>query len=122
MKHPIRAEAERDNQGDGRLFDRLNYLTRLSKDLSSEHNIDRLLETILNAAQNITNADGGTLYRVIPGKELVFEIVRTDSLGVVMGGTSGVPVPIAPLAVVRFCRLSESFQRRVICGIERRNG
>ncbi len=99
MKQPSRAEAEGENQGDGRIFDRLNYLTRLSKDLSSEHNIEQLLETILNAAQNITNADGGTLYRVVPGKELVFEIVRTDSLGVVMGGMSGVPVPIAPLAL-----------------------
>ena len=93
------AGAHDEKQSDGRLFDRLNYLTGVSKDLSSEHNIERLLETILNAAQNITNADGGTLYRVIPGKELIFEIVRTDSLGVVMGGISGVPVPIAPLSL-----------------------
>ena len=93
------AGAHDEKQRDERLFDRLNYLTGVSKDLSSEHNIERLLETILNAAQNITNADGGTLYRVIPGKELIFEIVRTDSLGVVMGGISGVPVPIAPLSL-----------------------
>ncbi len=84
---------------DGDVSDRLHYLTSVSKDLSSEQNIDRLLETILNAAQKITNADGGTMYRVTPDKELVFEIVRTDSLSVAMGGTSGVPVAISPLAL-----------------------
>lgn len=81
----------------GDAFARLNYLTRVSKALSSERDINRLLETILDAAQNITNADGGTLYRVNDDKELVFEIVRTDSLGVVMGGSSGIPVAIKPL-------------------------
>ena len=86
-------------QFEGGVFDRLDYLTRVSKDLSSEHNIERLLETILNAAQNITNADGGTLYRVTSDQKLVFEIVRTDSLGVIMGGTSGVPVSIKPLVL-----------------------
>ncbi len=77
--------------------DRLEFLTRVSKDLSGEHNLDRLLETILQAAQQITNADGGTLYRVTPDKELVFAIVRNDSLGVILGGTSGLPVTMPPL-------------------------
>ncbi len=81
----------------GDVFTRLNYLTRVSKALSSEHNIHRLLEAILDAGQNITNADGGTLYRVHNNKDLVFEIVRTDSLGVIMGGSSGIPVSIPPL-------------------------
>ena len=76
---------------------RLNYLTRVSKALSSEPDINRLLETILDAGQNITNADGGTLYRVKDDKELVFEILRTDSLGVTMGGSSGIPVALKPL-------------------------
>ena len=77
--------------------DRLKYLTQVSKDLSSEHRIERLLETILDVAQNITHADGGTLYRVSQDDKLVFEIVRTNSLGVIMGGTSGVPVAIKPI-------------------------
>jgi HD-GYP domain-containing protein (c-di-GMP phosphodiesterase class II) len=81
------------------VLERLNFLSRVSKELSSEHNTARLLETILNAAQHITNADGGTLYRVTSDDKLVFEIVRTDSLGVIMGGTSGLPVAIPPIAL-----------------------
>ncbi len=81
------------------VLERLNFLSRVSKELSSEHNTARLLETILNAAQHITNADGGTLYRVTSDDKLMFEIVRTDSLGVIMGGTSGLPVAIPPIAL-----------------------
>ncbi len=79
--------------------DRLEFLTRVSKDLSREHNLDRLLETILQAAQQITNADGGTLYRVTSDKKLAFAIVRNDSLGVILGGTSGLPVTMPPLSL-----------------------
>ena len=88
MVPSIRRGAANLSMSDGDVFDRLDYLTRVSKDLSSEHNINRLLETILDAAQNITNADGGTLYRVTPEKQLVFEIVRTDSIGVILGGSA----------------------------------
>ena len=58
------------SMSDGDALDRLDYLTRVSKDLSSERNINRLLETILDAAQNITNADGGTVCRVTPENNL----------------------------------------------------
>jgi len=48
--------------------------------------------------KKITNADGGTLYRVDIDKKLVhFEIVRTDSLDIAMGGTTGVEVPFYPV-------------------------
>ena len=83
------------------LLARLNYLTEVSKALSSEHDINRLLETILIAGKNITHADGGTLYRVVDGKQLVFEILHTDSLGAAMGGTSGFPVAIKPLPLFK---------------------
>ncbi|ATX80020.1 HD-GYP domain, c-di-GMP phosphodiesterase class II (or its inactivated variant) [Mariprofundus aestuarium] len=48
----------------------------------------RLLEMILVGAKLITRADGGTLYTVNDDKKLSFEIVRTTSLGIAMGGTS----------------------------------
>ena len=83
------------------LLARLNYLTEVSKALSSEHDINRLLETILIAGKNITHADGGTLYRVVDNKQLVFEILHTDSLGAAMGGTSGFPVSIKPLPLFK---------------------
>src|SRR5262249_44861978 len=62
-----------------------------------ETDITRLLETILVVAKWITNADGGTLYRVTEERTLKFEIMRTDSLGVAMGGTTGVDIPFDPV-------------------------
>ena len=51
------------------------------------------------AAKNITNADGGTLYRVTDERTLEFAILRNDTLGVAMGGTTGAPVPFYPIAL-----------------------
>ncbi|HWT53634.1 MAG TPA: HD domain-containing phosphohydrolase [Rhodocyclaceae bacterium] len=80
------------------LFQRLEQLNAIGAALSKERDIDRLLELILVAAKSITHADGGTLYRVTEdGKELRFEIVRTDSLDIAMGGTTGVAIPFPPL-------------------------
>jgi HD-GYP domain-containing protein (c-di-GMP phosphodiesterase class II) len=75
------------------LFHRLEQLNTIGAALSSERNIDRLLENILLAAKAITHADGGTLYRVSEDlKSLRFEIVRTDSLQIAYGGTTGEPI------------------------------
>ena len=46
------------------LFRRLEQLNEIGAALSSEREIGRLLEKILLAAKTITQADGGTLYRV----------------------------------------------------------
>ena len=79
-----------------RLFKSLQYLNNVGVALSQERDINHLLETILVAAKNITNADGGTLYRLIDDT-LKFEIVLNDSLGIKMGGTSGNPIPFYPI-------------------------
>ena len=72
------------------LLPRLEQLNEIGAALSDERDIDRLLESILLAAKAITHADGGTLYRVSDDrKSLHFEIVRTDSLGLALGGASG---------------------------------
>jgi HD-GYP domain-containing protein (c-di-GMP phosphodiesterase class II) len=77
-----------DNSSD--LFRRLEQLNAIGAALSKERDINRLLETILIAAKTITHADGGTLYRMTEdGKALRFEILRTDSLHIAMGGTTG---------------------------------
>jgi HD-GYP domain-containing protein (c-di-GMP phosphodiesterase class II) len=76
------------------LLDRLEELNAIGIALSSERNIDRLLETILLAAMRITHADAGTLYLLEPDKqELTFEIMRTNSLGKALGGSTGKPIP-----------------------------
>jgi HD-GYP domain-containing protein (c-di-GMP phosphodiesterase class II) len=75
---------------------RLEYLNAIGIALSQESDLDKLLETILIAAKNLTRADGGTLYRLVDDG-LKFEIVRNDSLAIAMGGTSGTPVPFYPI-------------------------
>ncbi|HEY0865545.1 MAG TPA: HD domain-containing phosphohydrolase [Lacunisphaera sp.] len=78
---------------------RLAELNQIGVALSQEKDLSRLLELILIAAKKITNADGGTLYRRHADKpgELAFEIIRTDSLGIAMGGTTGVKIPYPPI-------------------------
>jgi HD-GYP domain-containing protein (c-di-GMP phosphodiesterase class II) len=79
---------------------KLEYLNAIGIALSQERDINKLLETILVAAKNLTHADGGTLYRLV-GDKLQFEIVRTDSLSIAMGGTSGNAVPFYPIPLHR---------------------
>jgi HD-GYP domain-containing protein (c-di-GMP phosphodiesterase class II) len=96
------------NRGDGAevpsshtadLIPRLEELNEIGIALSKEKDLDRLLETILVAAKKITSADGGTLYRRHADDKdtLHFEIVRTASLGIAMGGTTGVRIPFDPI-------------------------
>jgi HD-GYP domain-containing protein (c-di-GMP phosphodiesterase class II) len=79
------------------LFERLEQLNQIGVALSKETDINRLLEAILVAAQKITRADGGTLYRMTEERSLKFEIMRNDTLGIAMGGTTGTPIPFYPL-------------------------
>lgn len=80
------------------LFRRLEQLNEIGAALSSERDINRLLEIILLAAKGLTHADGGTLYRVTEdGRALRFEIVCNDSLAISLGGTSGNPIEFPDL-------------------------
>ncbi len=82
--------------------------------LSAERNHHRLLENILLEAKALCHADGGTLYLCgqmverdgeevfeaeADGKFLKFEIMRTDSLGIAKGGTTGEHIPFPPISV-----------------------
>jgi HD-GYP domain-containing protein (c-di-GMP phosphodiesterase class II) len=83
------------------LLKRLEQLNQVGVSLSKERDITRLLETILLAAKSITHADGGTLYRMMDdGLALRFEILRTDSLSIAMGGTSGAAMNFPNLPLV----------------------
>ncbi|MBI1888014.1 MAG: GAF domain-containing protein [Nitrosomonadales bacterium] len=80
------------------LLHRLKELNEIGIALSQQRNINSLLETILEAAKRITNADAGTLYLHEPEQRVLrFEIMRTDSLKIAMGGTSGVPISFYPV-------------------------
>jgi HD-GYP domain-containing protein (c-di-GMP phosphodiesterase class II) len=79
------------------LLRRLEQLNHIGIALSQERDITKLLEAILVAAKDITHADGGTLYRMTEEKSLKFEIIRNDTLGIAMGGTTGVEIPFYPI-------------------------
>ena len=91
------AVARNDDPAD--LYRRLTQLNDIGVALSGETDIARLLEAILVAAKTITNADGGTLYRVTDDRMLRFEIMHNDTLGIAMGGTTGAAVPFPPIAL-----------------------
>ena len=88
---------ERSSQDDVRDFE---LLYRVGIALSSERSKDRLLEMILLEAKSLCNADGGTLYLRTDDDHLKFAIMRTDSLGIALGGTTKSPIslPAIPMA------------------------
>ena len=68
--------------------------------LSAEQDTDRLMERILLEAKDLTNADGGTLYLKTKDDSLKFEIMRTDSLKIAMGGTTGKEITFPPVRLI----------------------
>jgi HD-GYP domain-containing protein (c-di-GMP phosphodiesterase class II) len=84
-------------RGADNLLARLEQLNHIGIALSKERDITKLLEVILVAAKDVTHADGGTLYRMTEEKTLKFEIIRNDTLGIAMGGTTGVEIPFYPI-------------------------
>lgn len=81
------------------VFNQLDRLNSIGVALSAEHDNNRLLEIILLGAKELTNADGGTLYTVTEQATLKFEILRTLSLDVAMGGTTGKPITFPSLPI-----------------------
>ena len=65
--------------------------------LSAEKNPQRLMETILLEAKDIADADAGTLYIRTKDDQLKFVILRTDSLNLAQGGTTGAAITLLPV-------------------------
>lgn len=86
------------HDGAGQHAAHLQQLIELGIALSAERNHDRLMEKILLGAKDLTHADGGTLYLMEQeGRALGFAILRNDSLGIAMGGTTGNVIPFPPV-------------------------
>lgn len=79
------------------LLTQIDQLTEIGIALSRERDTDRLLESILLTAKEITQADGGTLYSVGEDGKVRIENMRTDSLNIAMGGTAESAVPFPPI-------------------------
>lgn len=84
---------------DSREFESIRALSAVGIALSAEKDERRLMELIVQSAKQLTNSDGGTFYSRTEDDELKFEIMHTDTLGIHMGGTSGIPIdlPNVPL-------------------------
>ncbi|KJR42786.1 phosphohydrolase with GAF sensor [Candidatus Magnetoovum chiemensis] len=75
-------------------------LLKIGTALSSQMNIEALLEMIVVEGMNVTNADGGTLYIVTSnGHRLSFKILQNRSLNLQMGGTSRKEIKFPPLSI-----------------------
>jgi pimeloyl-ACP methyl ester carboxylesterase/CheY-like chemotaxis protein len=86
----VRLEQKRAN-------DLLHVVIPLGVALTSEKDYNRLLERIVEEAQALCKADGGTLYLFTDDQQLRFMIVRNTSLAIAMGGASGKDIPFPPL-------------------------
>ncbi len=84
------------------IIEHLDRLNEIGIALSTQKDTKKLLESILRGAKLILNADGGTLYSVdAEQRSLNFEIILNDTLGIYMGGTSGVPIQFPPLPLYK---------------------
>ena len=83
------------------LFGVLEKLNHIGASLSSEQNLDTLLESILINTQEIVRADGGTLYIATDRNTLKFSIVHNKSLNIHLGGPRGgtIDFPDLPLEI-----------------------
>jgi HD-GYP domain-containing protein (c-di-GMP phosphodiesterase class II) len=90
----------------------LRRLTQVGIALSSERNLDRLLERILDEARAVCGADAGTLYLLDPeARTLVGRIAHNETLNIRRGGTTDLPcdllpVPLSPEYVSAYAALT----------------
>ncbi len=84
-------------EGSAGFTKRIERLNNIGIALSAERDQIKLLEQILLGAKDITNADGGTIYSLSDDDQLRFEILRSDSLGLWLGGSSGKQIPFKPI-------------------------
>ncbi len=89
--------AKRRNSAKGKGADAYLRLIEIGIALSAERENNRLMERILLEAKDLCNADGGTLYLVAEDEGLKFEIMRTDSLKIALGGTTGKDITFPPV-------------------------
>jgi HD-GYP domain-containing protein (c-di-GMP phosphodiesterase class II) len=78
----------------------IGRLSEIGIALSSEHDLDKLLEMIVDEARLFTSADAGTLY-ILDDNHLHFKILQNDTFKVRMGGTSSMELKLPPVPMVK---------------------
>ncbi|MEE4356010.1 MAG: response regulator [Desulfococcaceae bacterium] len=89
----------------------IKRLTHIGASLTSEKNLNKLLEMIVFEARDATNADGGTLY-TLKNNHLHYKIVQNKSLNSFLGGESDESITFPPVAleetnVSAFCAIKK---------------
>ena len=79
-----------------RLGGQIKKMSDIGRALSGVHDLNALLEMIVDQARSFTNADAGTLY-ILEDETLRFQIVQNDSLKICMGGKTGETIPFPPV-------------------------
>ncbi len=87
-----------DIDSDGLMQRQIQELVEIGVALSSELNLDVLLEKALYSARRLTRANAGTLY-IYENDTLVFKILHNEQLGVYQGGTTGTEVSLPPVSM-----------------------
>jgi len=88
-----------------------NSLIDLGIALTSETDLDRLLDRIVAEARSLTRADGGSLY-LVEGKDLHFLVSQNDTLASRVGSEEekalfqAFTIPITPQSIAGFVALS----------------
>ena len=81
---------------------RIARLNEIGISLSAERDTNIVCDKILKGAMELTNADGGSLYRMSDDHQtLDFLIVASHSLNLHMGGTSGVEINFPPIQLFK---------------------
>ncbi len=72
----------------------MDTLNKIGLVLSAEKDTHRLLQSILNGAKSITNADGFALFSITEDKQLQLSIMMIDSLDMVLGSSGEALIPL----------------------------
>ena len=79
-----------------RLGGQIKKMSDIGRALSGVHDLNALLEMIVDQARSFNNADAGTL-NIVEVETLRFQIVQNDSLKIFMGGKTGETIPFPPV-------------------------
>ncbi|MEO8602937.1 MAG: GAF domain-containing protein [bacterium] len=99
LDNPLAAQQRQIERLEQRFAAMINAVIPIGVALLGARDYHALLERILLEAKTLCGADGGTLYLRTADDCLEFVILRNDSLGVALGGTSGhaLTFPALPL-------------------------
>ncbi|QKI88793.1 HD domain-containing phosphohydrolase [Thiomicrorhabdus xiamenensis] len=97
----------------------LRSLLHIAQSLSAQTNTDRLIESILKEAMDLSGADAGTLYTLSEDKQkLQFTVVQNRSLKIKMGGTQN-PISWEPLSLYHRDGTPNGKMAAVLCALSK---